>query len=225
MLHILLVEDDIDLAATIVDYLELEDIVCDHAANGVAGLNLINANYYDVLVLDINMPRMDGLQVCQTSRSQGKDMPILMLTARDTLEDKMAGFGAGADDYLVKPFAMQELIVRVKTLAKRRSGQVSVFKVADLTLDLNTQQAKRNGRVLKLSPISFKLLEVLVRASPSPVSRQQLLKAVWGEEQPDTNNLKVHIFNLRKILELEGEENLLQTVSGVGFVLRPKGPL
>lgn len=221
MLNILLVEDDFDLAATIVDYLELEDIVCDHAANGVAGLHLINTNPYDVLVLDVNMPRMDGLQLCETARSQGQDMPILMLTARDTLQDKLAGFTAGADDYLVKPFAMEELTIRVKTLAKRRSGQVNVFSVANLSLDLNTKQAQRNGRILKLSPISFKLLDILLRASPKPVTRQQLIQSVWGDEQPDTNNLKVHIFNLRKALDTDGEQRLLHTVSGVGFALKP----
>lgn len=226
MLNILLVEDDIDLAATIVDYLELEEIACDHAANGVSGLNLINTNQYEVLVLDLNLPRMDGLQVCQNARAQGRDMPILMLTARDTLQDKLAGFAAGADDYLAKPFALEELTVRIKTLAKRRSGQAERFIVGDLSLDLNIKQAQRKGRVLKLSPILFKILEELMRASPLAVTRQHLIQSVWGDDQPDTNNLKVHIFNLRKILDTEDEQSLLHTISGVGFALRlPHQPL
>ena len=116
MLNLLLVEDDLDLATAIVDYLELESIQCDHAGNGAAGLNLIESNDYQAIILDLNLPKMDGLAVCKNMRKQGIDTPVLMLTARDGLEDKLIGFDAGADDYLVKPFAMQELIARIQVL-------------------------------------------------------------------------------------------------------------
>ena len=122
--QVLLVEDDRDLAASVADYLALEKICVDHAYNGQAGLQLVTSNRYDVLLLDLMLPQIDGLRLCEKLRQQGIDIPVLMLTARDTLDDKVAGFRAGTDDYLVKPFAMEELIMRVRALAKRRSGQV-----------------------------------------------------------------------------------------------------
>jgi len=134
-LQLLLVEDDIDLATAIIDYLELEDIHCDHAANGVSGFSLIQNNKYDAIILDLNLPKMSGLKVCEAMRSEGIDTPVLMLTARDTLEDKLAGFAKGADDYLIKPFAMEELIVRTQVLSRRRSGQINKLIVADLELN------------------------------------------------------------------------------------------
>ncbi len=220
-LEILLVEDDLDLASTIVDYLELESITCDHAANGVAGLNLIRENRYQVIILDINMPRMNGLSVCEAMRSEGIDTPVIMLTARDSLNDKLEGFGSGADDYLIKPFAMEELVVRVRTLAKRRSGQISRIQIDDLELDLQNRQAWRQGELLKLSPIAFRILEVLARSSPHPVSREQLLQSVWGEDPPDSNSLKVHMYHLRKQVDSHRSTGLIHTVSSVGFALKP----
>ena len=220
MLKILLVEDDIDLAQTVLQYLELEDMICDHATNGVAGENLIAANPYDVLLLDINMPRMSGLTLCQKIRQQGNDTPVLMLTARDQLADKLEGFEAGSDDYLVKPFELQELVVRIQALSRRRSGQVQKLQCADLEMNLSQRTATRAGQALKLSPTSWQLLECLLRASPSPVSREALMAAVWGDDQPDSNALKVHIFNLRKAIDSGFDKPLVHTVSGFGFALR-----
>ncbi|NOH98827.1 response regulator transcription factor [Vibrio sp. 99-70-13A1] len=225
-LQLLLVEDDLDLATAVIDYLDLEDIQCDHAANGVAGLHLIenqkkNGNQsYDAIILDLNLPKMSGLQVCEKLRAQGIDTPILMLTARDTLDDKLAGFSMGADDYLVKPFAMEELIVRAQVLAKRRSGQVSRLSVLELEIDLQQQQAYRAGKLLKLSPTVFKILEILMRESPKTVSREKVMQWVWGEEQPDSNSLKVHIFNLRKQVDGEYGNKLVHTVTGKGFAIK-----
>ncbi|WP_020410204.1 response regulator transcription factor [Hahella ganghwensis] len=219
-LDVLLVEDDLDLAATIVDYLELESILCDHAANGVAGLSLIRQNRYQAIILDINLPRMNGLSVCEAMRTEGIDTPVIMLTARDSLDDKLEGFGSGADDYLVKPFAMEELVVRVRTLSKRRSGQVNRFQVADLEVDLQHKQARRGERTLKLSPIAFRILEVLARSSPNPVSREQLVQSVWGEDPPDSNSLKVHMHHLRKQVDDNTSANLIHTISSVGFALK-----
>ena len=220
MLNLLLVEDDLDLATAVVDYLELESIQCDHAANGVAGLNFITEHQYQAIILDLNLPRMDGLEVCRRMREQGDDTPVLMLTARDSLDDKLVGFGSGADDYLVKPFAMEELIVRVQALARRRSGQVNRLIVEDVELDLGHKQAFRNRQPLRLSPTALKILEILMRESPKPVSREMLMQRVWGDEQPDSNSLKVHIYNLRKQLDSVGELPLIQTVTGFVFAMR-----
>ncbi|GLS91030.1 DNA-binding response regulator [Psychromonas marina] len=230
-LQLLLVEDDIDLANAVIDYLALEDMTCDHAANGLSGLNLIKTNHYDVVILDLNLPKISGLEVCETLRTEGYDIPILMLTAKDTLDDKLMGFKKGADDYLVKPFAMQELIVRTQVLSSRRSGQVTKLSVCDLTLDTQQQIITRDNKALKLSPTGYKILETLMRASPNPVSRDKLIQAVWGELQPDSNSLKVHMFNLRK--ELDKNVNhaqqqvdqrrplgIIHTLSGRGFAFK-----
>lgn len=228
MINVLLVEDDIDLAATIVDYLEIESINCDHASNGLVGLDLIQRNHYQMIMLDINMPKMDGLTLCNTVREYGWDIPILMLTARDSLENKLQGFAAGSDDYLVKPFAMKELVARVQVLAKRRSGEMKRLVLGDLILDLNQRSALLKQQPLKLSPIAFKLLEVLVRASPQAVSRQHIMQAVWGDDQPDSNSLKVHIHHLRKQLDASANSTTdsslgdiqLETISGIGFAIK-----
>jgi len=227
-LQLLLVEDDIDLATAVIDYFELEKIQCDHAANGLSGFNLIKSNNYDVVILDLNMPKMNGLEVCEKLRAQGIDVPILMLTAKDTLDDKLQGFSKGADDYLVKPFAMEELIARVQVLSRRRSGQVDKLNVCGLELDNKQQVITRDSVPLKLSPISYKILETLMLASPNPVSRDKLIQSVWGDQQPDSNSLKVHMFNLRKSVDGKtGNDNtntnktkLIHTLVGHGFVLK-----
>jgi DNA-binding response OmpR family regulator len=219
-IDVLLVEDDLDLATTVIDYLELEGIKCDHAANGIAGLQLIKAQHFNVIVLDVNMPRMDGLTVCKTLREQGINTPILMLTARDTLDDKLAGFAVGSDDYLVKPFEMQELIARIHALANRRSGQTNILSLCGLEADFSLKTLNRGERTLQLSPTGWKILEVLMRKSPEVVSKQQLLKAVWGEELPDSDSLKVHLFKLRQQVDTCSENKLIHTITGQGFAFR-----
>mgnify|MGYP001250472793 FL=1 len=221
MIKLLLVEDDLDLAGNVMDYLELEDIVCDHASNGVAALQLLEENRYQVVVLDINLPRLDGLQVCARAREQGNDTPIIMLTARDQLQDKITGFEQGADDYLVKPFAMEELVMRVKALAKRRSAQNKQLAVSGLVMDLSGKSVSYNGAVLHCSPTGFKLLEQLMRASPNPIDRDELVELVWGEESPDSNSLKVHMHKLRKVLSSASVPMEINFKTQVGFSLSP----
>ncbi len=225
MLNVLLVEDDLDLADTIVEYLEIEGIRCIHGANGMAGLQLAKEGGYQVLLLDINLPRLDGLSLCEQLRSSGDDTPILMLTARDGLDDKLAGFQAGTDDYLVKPFALQELVVRLKALSRRRSGQVRKLSCADLEMNLTDKTVTRGGSIVKLSPTGWRLLEALLRASPEVISRQDLEEAVWNDDIPDSNSLKVHIFNLRKAIDVPFSNPLLQTITGHGFAMREKSSL
>lgn len=220
MINVLLVEDDIDLATTIIDYLDIEDIECDHASNGLLGLNLIQNNQYQMIILDVNMPKMDGLTLCKRLRELGIDTPILMLTARDSLDNKLEGFTAGSDDYLVKPFAMKELVARVQVLAKRKSGEAKRLTSANLTVDLTTRSANVGEHELKLSPITFKILETFIRSAPNVVTRADIMQAVWGGEQPDSNSLKVHIHHLRKQLEGAGNQVKLETVPSIGFALK-----
>ncbi|GEA49875.1 DNA-binding response regulator [Vibrio inusitatus NBRC 102082] len=224
-LQLLLVEDDLDLATAVIDYLELEDIQCDHAANGVAGFNLIAQNPYDAVILDLNLPKMNGLEVCEKLRFLGIDVPVLMLTACDTLDDKVAGFSKGADDYLVKPFAMEELIVRAQALSRRRSGQVTCLKIEGVELDLKAQKVIRDGTELKITPIAIKLLNILMRESPNTVSREKLMKSVWGDELPDSNSLKVHMHNLRKAVDNSTDSKLIHTIIGRGFAFKREGKL
>lgn len=220
MLNVLLVEDDLDLADTVIQYLELEGIRCAHGANGAAGLQLAKEGDYQVLLVDLNLPRLDGLSLCEQLRASGDDTPILMLTARDGLDDKLAGFEAGTDDYLVKPFALQELVVRLQALARRRSGQARKLSCADLEMNLSDKTVTRNGILIKVSPTGWRLLESLLRASPEVVSRPALEEAVWGDDIPDSNSLKVHIFHLRKVIDAPFAYNLIHTVPGHGFAIR-----
>jgi len=219
-MNVLLVEDDHDLACTVIDYLALEQIDSDHASNGVAALNLLRSHRYDVILLDINLPRLNGFSVCQQLRLDGLDTPVIMLTARDQLSDKLEGFRAGTDDYLVKPFELEELVVRLQSLARRRSGQVQQLQYRDLTMNLSERQVSRGGERLHLSPSNWTLLEVLLRAAPASVTKNQLERALWGDDSPDSNALKVHMFKLRKAINIDGAPALIHTLSGFGFVLR-----
>lgn len=219
-LFLLLVEDNFDLAQTIVQYLALEGIRCDHAASGEAGLNLTRKNTYDVMLLDIMLPGMTGLELCRKLREHGEDTPILMLTARDTLNDKLLGFESGTDDYLVKPFDMPELIARIYALANRRSGQSRVLKAMGLTMHLDTKQTFRGKKELSLTPTGWKILEVLIRSSPAVVSKQRLIEAVWGDDLPETDSLKVHLHKLRRQVDLPGTIPILTTIPGHGYVLK-----
>ncbi|VEL95360.1 DNA-binding response OmpR family regulator [Alteromonas sp. 76-1] len=222
---LLIVEDDIDLAAAILDFLELEDIRSDHTDNGETALSLIRQHPYDVIVLDINLPRVSGLEICSVIRNEGNDVPVLMLTAMDTLKDKITGFEKGADDYLIKPFDMEELIIRCRVLAKRRSGQVTQMSVGPLVYKLENDAFYRDGKAIKISPIGMRILEVLMRASPSIVPREKLINDVWGDDAPDSNSLKVHLFNLRKQLDAGFSPKLLHTIPGKGIVLREESSL
>lgn len=219
-ISVLLVEDDFDLAATVVQYLELEGMVCDYAMNGEEGFNLIKKNSYDVVLLDVMLPRMDGLAVCTRMRREGHDLPVLMLTARDTLDDKLAGFRAGTDDYLVKPFELAEVVARIQVLAQRKSGQMRRLEVGELRMELDRRQVCRAGEPLQLTPTCWKLLTVLMRNSPGAVSKSKLAEAVWGEDPPESNSLKVHMHKLRQQVDGKERDPMIQTVPGYGFALR-----
>jgi DNA-binding response OmpR family regulator len=219
---ILLVEDNRDIAEVITEFLERQGYSVDHAADGMTGLHLAVTNPYDVIVLDLMLPGIDGLALCRNLREQAKrNTPLLMLTARDTLDDKVAGLDAGADDYLVKPFAARELEARIRSLIRRQRGAVAAetLRVGDLRLDTSTLQVSRAGQPVRLTPIGLKLLTVLMRASPRVVSRQQLEREVWGDLLPDSDTLRSHLYALRKAVDKPFERPLLHTIAGAGYRL------
>jgi DNA-binding response OmpR family regulator len=218
-MRILVVEDNRDLAANLGDYLEERGHTVDYAADGPTGLHLAIANDFDAIVLDLNLPGLDGLEVCRRLRNEGrKRTPVLMLTARDALDNKLAGFDAGADDYLVKPFALQEVEARLGVLARRgKAAQPRVLGVADLEYNLDTLEVRRGGQSISLNPTALKILQALMEASPAVVPRQELESRVWGEELPDSDSLRVHIHGLRAAVDKPFGKALIQTRHGIGY--------
>jgi len=219
---LLLIEDHRDIAEMIAEYLEQRGYALDHAADGVTGLHLAVTNHYDVIIADVMLAGMDGITLCRKLREEAhRDTPLLMLTARDTIDDKLAGLDAGADDYLVKPFEIRELEARIRTLLRRHRGAMTpgTLRVADLVLDTGTMTVTRAGTPIKLMPISIKLLTILMRASPRIVSRQQLEHEVWGDVLPDSDTLRSHLYALRRAIDKPFGRSLLHTLPGLGYRL------
>jgi len=218
---ILLVEDHDDLAATIGTWLESVNFAVDYAADGAIALNLVAENEYDAIVLDLMLPRVNGIRVAEKLRDNGISTPILMLTARDQLEDKIEGFNAGADDYVVKPFETEELIARLRALIRRARGETGEgqLKVGDLVFDPRLMRVERGGERVTLSPTAMRILKILMRESPRVVSREQIENELWGDTLPDSDTLRSHIYNLRKGIDRDFEGKLLHTVQGMGFKL------
>lgn len=218
--HLLLVEDNQDIAESVGIYLEAKGHTVDYAADGITGLHLAVTNRYDTIILDVMLPGLDGMKVCRKLRGEARiKTPVLMLTARDTTADKIMGLDCGADDYVVKPFDIQELEARVRAQVRRARGEIApeVLTVADLKLDLGTLRIERAGQRLSLTPVGIKILSVLMRASPLVVSRDELERQVWGEEIPDSDALRSHMYNLRKIIDKPFTKSLLVTLPGSGF--------
>jgi DNA-binding response OmpR family regulator len=221
-LNILVVEDNRDLAANIVDYLEERGHRVDAAPDGVTGLRLAAGGDFDVIILDLTLPRMDGLTLCRRLRGEaGKPTPVLILTARGTLDDKAAGFDCGADDYVVKPFELRELEMRLQALARRaRAGEgLRLLQVADLSFDLAALRVRRGERAIELPAIPLRILELLMKRSPQVVWRREIEQAVWGDSPPDSDALRVHIHTLRTAIDPPGAVPLLHTIRGVGYRL------
>ena len=217
-MHLLLIEDSQDLAANICEHLAARGHVMDAAGDGVTGLHLAVVNSYDAIILDVGLPGMDGLTLCHKLRHDAhKQTPVLMLTARDTLKDKLSGFGSGADDYLVKPFALQELEARLQALVRRGAAGGAVLRVGDLLANTDTLQVKRGGSAITLTPTALKLLIQLMRASPRVLSRQEIELALWGDLPPDSDALRTHIHALRAAIDKKFPVKLLHTVHGMGY--------
>lgn len=218
-MRLLVVEDNRSLVANLFDYFEPRGHAVDAAPDGPTGFHLASSHDYDVVVLDWNLPRLDGCEVLRRLRDTGSEVPVLMLTARDELPDKIAGFRAGADDYLTKPFALPELEVRLEALMARAHGRQrrKVLEVHDLKLDLATLEATRAGQPLHLYPACRKLLETLMQASPAAVTRQQLERALWGDNPPDGDMLRSHVYELRRSVDGPFPVKLIQTLPRTGY--------
>ena len=209
------------IATQLSDFFEGHGWVIDYANNGNQGVALALKQNYDVIILDLNLPDIDGLEVCRQIKQQAKvNPPILMLTARDTFENKAEGYGIGADDYVTKPFEFRELALRCQALARRHNlHQSHRIEIGELVIEQNECTAKRQDKLLKLTNIGFKILITLAKAYPQAVSRSNLIFNVWGDVPPDTDALRTHIYSLRNALDKPFETSMLTTITNVGYKL------
>jgi DNA-binding response OmpR family regulator len=215
----LIVEDNRDISENIAAYLEKHGYLLDFAYDGISAMHLALTNPFDIIVLDLMIPGMDGLRFCQKLRTDAQvSTPVLMLTARDTLDDKLKGFAAGADDYLVKPFALQELHARLQALYKRSHRKAdNLLTVGDLTLNRATLQVHRAGQRVDLTPACLKLLQRLMEAAPSVVTRDDLETLLWADERPDGDALRTHMYKLRHAIDRPFDSPLIHTVHKIGY--------
>lgn len=227
LLSILIIEDNAQLAANLYDYLEGCGHSLDAAPDGLSGLHLATSKDYDAIVLDWNLPRLDGLTVLRRLRGEAKKkVPVIMLTARDQLGDKIDGFESGLDDYLVKPVALPEIEVRLRSLVARlrqAAAPDDLLVVGDLQFHLGTLEVQRAGRRVVLTRTGRRLLELLMRESPHVVTRARLERAAWGDSAPGTDLLRSHMYVLRRAIEIESDKALLHTVPGTGYRLGDLG--
>jgi two-component system response regulator MprA len=220
---ILVVDDDTRLRNALRRVLVSNGFEVEVAANGTEALARLGARAFDAMVLDVMMPGSDGIEVCEQLRASGNELPVLMLTARDAVRDRVAGLEAGADDYLVKPFANEELVARVRALLRRAGAGSETIAFADLELDLLTRDARRGEREIELSATEFQLLEFFLRHPRQVLARGLIYERVWGYDASlGSNSLDVFVGHLRRKLEAGNERRLIQTVRGVGFTLRER---
>lgn len=222
-LRILVVEDNASLCMNLAALLERQGHLVDFAADGVTGLRLALQQPPDVLVLDLTLPGLDGLRVCERLRREAdRYVPVLMLTARDTVGDKLAGFEAGADDYLTKPFSGEELLARCLALSRRhRLGASQVLELGSLRIDRRAGKAWRGDRPLELHQTPFRILLELAEASPRTLTRSELIDRLWGDSPPQSDPLRSHLYLLRQVLDRPFQTPMLRTVHGVGYALVP----
>ena len=228
-MRILVVDDDRAVRESLRRSLSFNGYTVDLAEDGVEALEAITNERPDALVLDVMMPRLDGLEVCRQLRSTGDDLPILVLTARDSVSERVSGLDAGADDYLPKPFALEELLARLRALLRRTGPEEgsdgALMTFADLTLDPSTREVHRGNRSISLTRTEFSLLEMLIANPRRVLTRSRILEEVWGFDFPTSGNaLEVYVGYLRRKTEAEGEPRLIHTVRGVGYVLRETPP-
>jgi len=219
---VLIVEDHQALAQTIADHLEMAGFIVDFAADGLTGLHLAVTNPYDAIILDVMLPGIDGFSICDKIRKDAKsDVPIIMLTARDQIGDKLKGFHNGADDYLAKPFNPDELVARLQSLVRRHRGEfdTKALKVGDLVYDLGTMEVTRAKQKLKVSPTGLQILKILMKKSPDIVTKDELAQQLWGDLMPDSDVLRSHLYILRKTIDKPFDQQLLHTIPGVGVKL------
>lgn len=223
-MHLLVIEDHSDIAANIAEYFAARGDDVALAADGESGLQMALETAYDAIVLDLLLPGMDGLSLCRSLRQAGRTrVPVLMLTAKDLLADKIEGFEAGADDYLVKPFSLAELDARLKALVRRASPPETprVLTVGDLRFDLNTLEAERAGVGIKLNPTTRRILTVLMQNANRVVTRAELERELWGDRAPEGDFLRAHMHALRTAIDKNFPDKLLHTIHGTGYRLSP----
>jgi len=221
-MKVLIVDDNYNIAETIADYLSLADMTVDFAYNGLAAIQLLESERFDVIIMDIMMPKFDGIATVAKLRDEMRcDTPILFLTAKDSLADKVAAFKAGGDDYLLKPFAMEELLLRIQALSSRGARQdIAKLTFADITIDSKSELVSRAGKAIKLSRIQFKILHLLVKKAPNMVTREEVSRSIWGEAPPSSDALRSHIYSLRHALNSGFTDSRLETVHGQGYRLK-----
>ena len=228
-MRILVVDDDGPVRESLRRSLSFNGYDVELAGDGLEALQAVADQRPDAIVLDVMMPRMDGLETCRRLRAAGDDLPVLMLTAREMVSDRVAGLDAGADDYLAKPFALEELLARLRALLRRVHGngeqKGETLDFADLSMDLGTRDVRRGDREIRLTRTEFSLLELLLQNPRRVLSRARILEEVWGYDFPTTeNSLEVYVGYLRRKTEAEGEIRLIHTVRGIGYALRETAP-
>lgn len=220
-MDVLIIEDNTEIATNIAEYLNEKGHEADFAHNGIIGLQLALQNNYDAIVLDLILPGMNGLTLCERYQQQStqKYTPILMLTAKDTVEDIVAGLTAGADDYLVKPFSLKVLLARLEVLQRRTSKKNAnqILATHDLSLNLDTRKVKRGDNIISLKPTTAKILEYLIRNTHRVVPRKEIEKEIWGDNPSAGDSLRAHIYSIRKSVDKDSNIQLIHTIHGIGY--------
>ncbi|MCB1616882.1 MAG: response regulator transcription factor [Pseudomonadales bacterium] len=221
-MRLLLIEDQPEILNNLVDYFEMKGHTVDCAKDGISGLHLAVTQPFDLIILDIMLPGMDGYKVCKRLREDARiDTPIIMLTARDDIDDRVHGLQSGADDYLVKPFSLSELNARAEAILRRVDRKnIHLLQVDDLCFDMDSLEVTRQSRRINLNPIGLRILEKLMKMSPNVVRKSELEYFLWGEDIPDSDSLRTHIHSLRQAVDKPFDTPLIHTVHGIGYVLK-----
>lgn len=221
-MRLLIIEDQPDILRNLIDYFEIKGHTVDCARDGIGGLHLAITQPFDLIILDIMLPGMDGYTLCKRLREEAQVYtPIIMLTARDSVDERIQGLESGADDYLIKPFALSELNARIEAISRRINREnLHILQVDDLRYNLDTLEVTRAGKALSLNPIGLKILEKLMKSSPNVVRKSELENFLWGEDVPDSDSLRTHIHGLRQIVDKTFPTPLLHTIHGIGYSLK-----
>lgn len=221
MQRVLLIEDNREIADMLFDFFECDGMELDYADNGELGLKLALENTFDVILLDLMLPRLDGRTICQKLREAGNNTPILMLTALDSRDDELLGLNVGADDYLTKPFDLDILKARMQALMRRFNGSVAASEIryADIVIQPKSNKAFRQNKLLALTPSTFTILKMLVQNAPNLVTKEEIAYQLWGDEVPNNDVLRSHIYQLRSQIDKPFESHILKTQPKIGFYL------
>jgi len=218
-MRVLIVEDDAELSASMAEFLELQGAECDFAYNGLAGVDLATGANFEVILLDLMLPKLNGFDVCTELRRRGCSTPVLMLTAMGTTEDQLGGFNAGVDDYVVKPCPMPLLWARINSLCRRAKNQRAMQELGPLKIDIESRELEREGQIIALTPTEWRILEILLQHSPKVISRSDIEQLVWPDQEPDQGRLSVHLHALRKAVDKPFNTTLIKTVTGLGLCI------